>query len=65
MMEQQRTVWLLSTPVYCQVSHVMQQMSGVCYDGSEQHKELSNTCTNKDYKGVVMVMQYILQFLIL
>ena len=35
-------------------------MSGVCYDGSEQHKEISNSRTNKDYKDAVMVMQWIL-----
>ena len=38
----------------------MQLVSSVCYDGSEQQKEVSNSHTNKDYKGVVMVMQYIL-----
>ena len=65
MTEQQRTVWLLSAPAYSQVNHAMQQMSGVCYDGSEQHQEVSKSRTNKDYEGVVMVMQYILPFLIL
>ena len=34
--------------------------SRVCYDGSEQHKEVSNSRTNKDYEELVMVMQYIL-----
>ena len=60
MMEQQRAVWLLSTPACSQVNHAMQQVSGVCYDGSEQHKVVSNSHTNKDYENVVMVMQYIL-----
>ena len=58
--EQQTTVWLLSTPACSQVNHAMQQVSGVCYDGSEQHKEVSNSRTNKDYEDTVMVMQYIL-----
>ena len=40
MTEQQTTVWLLSTPACSQVNHAMQQVSGVCYDGSEQHKEV-------------------------
>ena len=56
MTEQQRTVWFLSTPACSQ----MQQVSGVCYDGSEQHKEVSNSLTNKDYENALMVMQYIL-----
>ena len=60
MTENQRTVWLLSTPACSQVNHAMQQVSGVFYDGSEQHKEVSNSHTNKDYKDAVMVMQYIL-----
>ena len=60
MTEQQRIVWLPSTPACSQVSHAMQQVSGVCYDGSEQHKEVSNSRTNKDYEDAVMAMQYIL-----
>ena len=60
MTEQQTTVWLLSTPACSQVNHAMQQVSGVCYDGSEQHKEVSNSRTNKDYEDAVMVMQYVL-----
>ena len=60
MTEQQRTVRLLSTPVCSQVNHAMQQMPGVCYDGSEQHKEVSNSHPNKDYEDAVMLMQYIL-----
>ena len=60
MTEQQRAERLLSTPGCSQVNHAMQQVSGVCYDGSEQHKEVSNSCTNKDYGDAVIVMQYIL-----
>ena len=60
MREQQRAERLLSTPGCSQVNHAMQQVSGVCYDGSEQHKEVSNSRTNKDYEDTVMVMQYIL-----
>ena len=60
MTEQQTTVWFLSTPACSQVNHAMQQVSGVCYDGSEQHKEVSNSRTNKDYEDAVMVMQYVL-----
>ena len=60
MTKQQRTVWLLSTPACNQVNHAMQKVSGVCYDGSEQHKEVSNSRTNKNYEDAVMVMQYIL-----
>ena len=58
--KQKRTVWLLSTPACSQVNHAMQQVPRVCYDGSEQHKEVSNSRTNKDYEELVMVMQYIL-----
>ena len=60
MTEQQRAVWLQSTPACSQVNHATQQVSGVCYDGSEQHKEVSNSRTNKDYEDAVMVMQSIL-----
>ena len=60
MTEQQRTVWLLSTPASGHVNHVMQQVSGVCYNASEQYKKFSKSHTNKDYKDAVMVMQYLL-----
>ena len=60
MTKQQRIVWLLSTPACSQVNHAMQKVSGVCYDRSEQHKEVSNSRTNKNYEDAVMVMQYIL-----
>ena len=59
MTEQQRTVWLLSTLACSQVNHAMQQVSGVCYDGSEQYKEVSNSRTNKNYEDAVMTIQYI------
>ena len=38
----------------------MQKVSGVCYYGSEQHKEVRNSRTNKNYEDAVMAMQYIL-----
>ena len=60
MTEQQRTVWLLSTPACTQINHAMQQVPGVCYDGSEQHEEVNNSRTNKDYKDAVIVILYIL-----
>ena len=60
MTEQQRTVWSLSTPACSQVNHAMQQVSGVCYHGNEQHKEVSNFLTNENYEDAVMFMQYIL-----
>ena len=60
MTEQQRTVWLLSTPACTQINHAMQQVPGVCYDGSEQHEEVRNSRTNKDYKDAVIVILYIL-----
>ena len=48
--EQQRTVRLLSTPACSQVNHATQQVSDACYYGSEQHKEVSSSHTNKDLK---------------
>ena len=60
MTNQQITVWLLSTPACSQANHAMQQVSGLCYDGSEQHREVSNSRTNQDYEDSVMVLQYIL-----
>ena len=58
--EQRRTVRFLSTPACSQVNHEMQHVPGVCYDGSERHKEVSDFRTNKYHKDGVMVMQYIL-----
>ena len=60
MTEQQRTVWLVFTSACSQVNNAIQQVPGVCYDGSEQHKKVSNSQTSKNYEDVVMVMQYIL-----
>ena len=60
MTEQQRKLWLPSTPACSQANHAIRQVSGVCYDGSEQHKEVNISRTNKNYEDAVMVMQYIL-----
>ena len=41
MTETQRLVWLVAHPVCAEVNNTMQQLTGVQYNTSEQHKDLT------------------------
>ena len=60
MSEQQRAIWLLSTPSCGEINSAMQQITDVSYECSEQHKETSDARVQRDYKDAVTLMTYIL-----
>ena len=57
MTELQRTVWLRSTPARAGVNRAMQEVTNVTYEASEQHKETSQACLQRDFKDSLKVLQ--------
>ena len=49
MNELQRSIWLLSTPVTAEINRAMQEFSGVKYESSDQHKDVSPTRIERDH----------------
>ena len=47
MTETQRLVWLMAHPVSAEVNNAMQQLTGVQYNTSEQHKYLNTARQGK------------------
>ena len=47
MTETQRLVWLVAHPVCAEVNNAMQQLTGVQYNTSEQHKDLTTARQGK------------------
>ena len=47
MTETQRLVWLMAHTVCAEVNNAMQQLTGVQYNTSEQHKDLTTTKQGK------------------
>ena len=58
MTELQRTVWLLSTPACAEVNRAMQKVTNVTYEASEQHKETSQACLQRDFKDSIKILQF-------
>ena len=59
MTELQRSVGLLSTPACAKINHSMQEVTGVKYEASDQHKETTQARLAKDFKDSVNIMKYI------
>ena len=57
--ELQRSVWLLSTPACAEINRSMQEVTGVKYEASDQHKETTQARLAKDFKDSVNIMKYI------
>ena len=53
MTETQRLVWLMAHPVCSEVNNAVQQLTGVQYNTSEQHKDLTAARQGKDMAGRV------------
>lgn len=51
--ESQRALWLLSMPSCAEVNQAMQEVSGVGFYTSEQHKEETKTRRKRDQKDVM------------
>ncbi|KAL5016490.1 hypothetical protein ScPMuIL_006079, partial [Solemya velum] len=48
MTETQHLVWVMSSPVCAEVNNALQELTGVQYTTSEQHKDLTHARQNKD-----------------
>jgi len=55
--EPQRLVWLLSMPACSEVNFAMQSFSGVIYETSEQHKDISKSRVKRDMKDTFLVLE--------
>lgn len=56
MSEQQRHLWLQSMPACMIVNNTMQELTGVRYETSEQHKEMSKSRIDRDAKDTVTLL---------
>lgn len=54
--ERQRALWLLSMPSCAEVNQAMQEVSGVGFYTSEQHKEETKTRQERDQKDVLTII---------
>ena len=55
----QRTIWLLLSPACTAVIEAIQNLTGIRYESSDQHKETTNARHVKDYKDIVTITRYI------
>ena len=58
MTETQRLVWLMAHPVCAEVNNAMQQLTGVQYNTSEQHKDLTMARQGKDMADSCELLYY-------
>ena len=61
MSETQRLVWLLSMPACADVNNAMQNLTGVKYVTSEQHKDTTRARQERDYKDTNEIITYLSQ----
>ena len=59
MTENQRLVWVLSMPVCASINETMQQFSGVSYETSGQHKDVSAARQARDVSDTVDLIDYL------
>ncbi|KAG1650842.1 hypothetical protein GQR58_027696 [Nymphon striatum] len=59
MTEVQRVVWLLSHPLCSEVSNAMQQLTGVNYNTSEQHKDVTKSRQEKDMTDTCELLEFL------
>lgn len=50
MTEQQRLIWLLSTPACAETNRAMQELTGVQYNSGEQNKDMTEARQKRDMK---------------
>lgn len=60
MTDLQHSVWLLSTPACAEISQAMQEITGILYEASEQHKETTQARLEKDFNDAATIMRYLL-----
>ena len=59
MTEIQRLVWLMAHPVCTEVNNAMQQLTGVQYNTSEQHRDLSMVRQRKDITDSCELLEFL------
>ena len=59
MTETQRLVWLMAHPVCAEVNNAMQQLTGVQYNTSEQHKDLTTARQGKDMADTCELLEFL------
>jgi hypothetical protein len=59
MSETQRLVWLLSRGVTSEMNLAMQEFSGVSYETSEQHKDISSARITRDVNDTYKMVAYL------
>ena len=59
MTETQRLVWLMAHPVCAEVNNGMQQLTGVQYNTSEQHKDLTTARQGKDIANWCELLKFL------
>ena len=57
--ETQRLVWLMAHPVCSEVNNEMQQLTGVQYNTSEQHKDLTTASQGKDMTDSCQLLEFL------
>ena len=61
MSESQRLIWLLSMPACADVNNAMQNLTGVMYHTSDQHKDTTKARQERDYKDTNELVTYLSQ----
>ncbi len=61
MSETQRNVWLLSMPCRAEVNDAMQDLTGVKYETSDQHKDMTKARQSRDVKDTIELLDYVRQ----
>ena len=59
MTENQRLVWVLSMPVCASINETMQKFTGVSYETSDQHKDVSAARQARDVSNTVDLIDYL------
>ena len=59
MTETQRLVWLMPYPVCAEINNVMQQLTGVQYNSSVQHKDLTTARQGKDMADSCGLLEFL------
>ncbi len=59
MTENQRLVWVLSMPVCASINETMQKFSGVSYETSHQHNDVSAPRQARDVSDTVDLIDYL------
>ena len=61
MTELQRLVWVLSRPASAEINNAMQELTGITYSTSDQHKDTTSARMMKDSSDTKKLLQYLLQ----